>query len=188
MEIIKTKLEGVLILKNKKHIDERGYFEELWNKKNFNKENIFTNFLQDNHSLSLSRNTFRGLHCQKPPYEQIKLIQCLKGKILDIVVDFRYGSPTYGQSIIEELTEENYKQIFIPAGFLHGFLTLIDNTEIYYKCSDYYSPENEINVNIIDPYLNLDLGINLNDIIISKKDKNSPIFKDIYSPFSYIEK
>ena len=145
------------------------------------------NFVQDNHSLSAQTNTVRGLHFQSPPHAQAKLVRCGRGRLLDVAVDIRKGSPTFGQWVAEELSFENGKQLLIPHGFLHGFVTLEPDTEIIYKCDDYYAPECDGAVRFDDPDLGIDWGIDPNKAILSDKDANAPFLKDFDSPFIYKE-
>lgn len=141
MKIETTALVGVLIITPARHGDARGFFSESWNQKRMQDAQIDLDFVQDNHSLSMQTNTLRGLHYQTPPHAQAKLVRCGRGRLLDVAVDIRKGSPTFGQHIGVELSFENGKQLLIPAGFAHGFVTREDETEIVYKCSDYYSPD-----------------------------------------------
>jgi len=140
-------------------------------------------FVQDNQSLSKDVGTVRGLHFQAPPHAQGKLVRCLRGKIIDVVVDARINSSTYGQHIKAELTDENGEQLWVPPGFLHGFVTLVPDTVIVYKCTDYYAPECDGNVLWNDPDLGIDWGLDSNKAILSNKDSNAPRFKDFESPF-----
>lgn len=140
MKIETTDLEGVLILTPARHGDARGFFSESWNRSRFLDAGIDIDFVQDNHSLSSRKGTLRGLHYQAPPHAQAKLVRCGRGALYDVAVDVRRGSPTYGDWIGVELSFENGKQLLVPEGFLHGFMALTDDTEIIYKCSDYYAP------------------------------------------------
>lgn len=143
MEIVETTLPGVLILLPKRFGDDRGFFAETWNRRALAGRGVDIDFVQDNHSLSARAGTLRGLHFQAPPQAQAKLVRCGRGRLLDVAVDIRSGAPTYGGWVAEELSAANGRQLLIPAGFLHGFLTLEDDTEVIYKCSDYYAPEAE---------------------------------------------
>jgi len=165
--------------------DQRGFFSESWNKRILEKEGIYTNFVQDNHSVSLKVGTLRGLHFQKPPHAQVKLVRCGRGRIFDVVVDIRKGSPTFGGSFGQELSFENGKQLFIPVGFMHGFVTLESNTEIVYKCSDYYSPDCDRVVRFDDPDLAIKWPMDTANAIFSEKDSRAPFFKEFDSPFVY---
>ncbi|MDH2327885.1 dTDP-4-dehydrorhamnose 3,5-epimerase [Cereibacter sp. SYSU M97828] len=181
MQIEKTKLDGVLVITPRRFGDDRGFFSESWSRKLLASHGIDIDFVQDNHSVSSAVNTVRGLHFQSPPHAQAKLVRCGKGRLFDVAVDIRIGSPTYGQWIGEELSFENGKQLLIPAGFLHGFATREPDTEICYKCSDYYAPE-------CDGAVRWDsVGIDWNltgDPILSAKDTAAPALADFKSPFA----
>ena len=181
----KTTLEGVFIIQPKRFEDSRGWFSETWNQNHL--DAVFDNirFVQDNHSLSIPKGTVRGLHYQSPPAAQDKLVRVLSGSITDIAVDIRIGSPTYGKSLSVKLSKDNGKQLLVPKGFLHGFITLEKNTEILYKCSDYYSPEHEAGIKFDDSDLSIDWGIGTSEVTLSEKDRDLPSFKDLISPFIY---
>jgi len=164
---------SVLVFKPEKYFDERGYFSETYNLKELNKIGLQTTFVQDNYSFSRSKNVFRGLHFQNSPHAQAKLIRVLSGSILDIVVDLRKESDTYLSHRMFTLSKRNFKQIYIPVGFAHGFLTLSSNTEILYKTSDYYYPDLEKTLSWEDESLNIQLPVKKTDLIISEKDKNA---------------
>jgi len=182
MNLIKTKLDGLVVLKPTVFKDNRGYFMESYNQKNINKLFGNVNFVQDNESES-SRGVLRGLHFQKPPYTQAKLVRCLKGSVLDVALDLRKDSKTYGIFETISLTEENKKQLFIPKGFAHGFIVLSKSAILSYKVDNYYNPESESGIIWNDPDLNIDWKINKNEIIVSEKDKNLPTFNEIINPF-----
>ena len=182
MNLIKTKLDGLVVLKPTVFKDNRGYFMESYNQKNINKLLGNVNFVQDNESES-SRGVLRGLHFQKPPYTQAKLVRCLKGSVLDVVLDLRKDSKTYGILETISLTEENKKQLFIPKGFAHGFVVLSKSALFSYKVDNYYNPDSESGVLWSDLDLNIDWKINKNEIIVSEKDKNLPTFKEINNLF-----
>jgi len=182
MNLIKTKLDGLVVLKPTVFKDNRGYFMESYNQKNINKLLGNVNFIQDNESES-SRGVLRGLHFQKPPYTQAKLVRCLKGSVLDVALDLRKDSKTYGIFETISLTEENKKQLFIPKGFAHGFIVLSKSAILSYKVDNYYNPESESGIIWNDPDLNIDWKINKNEIIVSEKDKNLPAFNEIINPF-----
>ena len=184
-EFISKSLSGIILLKPKRFNDLRGFFSETWSQRNLSEVGIDINFLQENHSFSHNAGTIRGLHSQSPPHAQTKLVRCGKGRLLDVAVDIRLGSPTYGQWVGEELSFENGKQLLIPVGFLHGFATLEPNTEIIYKCSGYYAPGFEYSVRFDDPDIDIDWGIRHEDAVLSDKDANAPFLKDLSSPFSY---
>ena len=180
MEIIKTKINGLLILQPKVYSDERGYFFESFRLDLFRKAGIDVHFVQDNESKS-QKGVLRGLHFQNPPYAQGKLVSVVKGAVLDAAVDIRKSSSTYGKSMTVELNEENKTMLWIPEGFAHGFLTLQDETIFQYKCSDYYNKESEGSIIWNDPDLNVLWP--LSAPIVSEKDKKAPFFKDLQSKF-----
>ena len=182
MEIIKTSIEGLLIIKPDVFKDERGYFFETYNKERFAREGLMMNFVQDNESKS-SKGVLRGLHFQKPPYAQGKLVRVVKGSVMDVAVDIRKGSPTYGRWESVVLTEDNKLQFWIPEGFAHGFVTLEDDTIFNYKCTNIYNKESEGSILWNDPDINIDW--NIENPILSEKDKTSPLFKDFKSPFIF---
>ena len=180
MEIIKTSIEGLLIIKPDVFKDERGYFFESYNKERFAKEGLMMNFVQDNESKS-SKGVLRGLHFQKPPYAQGKLVRVVKGSVMDVAVDLRKDSPTYGRWESGILSEDNKEMFWIPEGFAHGFLTLEDNTIFNYKCTNVYNKESEGSILWNDPDINIEW--NIENPILSEKDKLSPLFKDFETPF-----
>jgi len=182
MNLIKTKLDGLVVLKPTIFKDNRGYFMESYNQKNINKLLGNVNFVQDNESES-TRGVLRGLHFQKPPYTQAKLVRCLKGSVLDVVLDLRKDSKTYGIFEPISLTEENKKLLFIPKGFAHGFVVLSKSAIFSYKVDNYYNPDSESGVLWCDLDLNIDWKINKNEIIVSEKDKNLSTFNEIINPF-----
>ncbi|WP_306120779.1 MULTISPECIES: dTDP-4-dehydrorhamnose 3,5-epimerase [unclassified Roseitalea] len=167
--------------------DERGFFCEVWNKASFAEAGIEADFVQDNHSLSRSAGTIRGLHFQAPPHAQAKLVRCGRGRLLDVAVDIRRGSPTYGQWYGAELSFENGRQLFIPEGFAHGFATLEPDTEIIYKCSGYYAPDSEGAIRFDDPDLAIDWGVDPARAVVSDKDRAAPLFAALKSPFTFTE-
>mgnify|MGYP000156091416 CR=1 FL=1 len=180
MKIIKTEIEGLLIIEPRVFEDERGYFFESWSKDAFENAGLDINFVQDNQSVS-SKNILKGLHFQKPPHAQEKLVRVIKGSVLDLVVDLRKKSKTYGEYILEELSEYNNHQLFLPKGMAHGFLTLEDNTIFTYKCSEFYCKEAEDSIIWNDS----SIGIKWPDIIplLSKKDLYAKKFSSFVSPF-----
>lgn len=179
--VSKTEIEDVLIVEPKAFGDNRGWFMESYSKRDFEAAGIMANFVQDNRSFSSKKGIIRGLHFQRNPMCQAKLLTCLKGEILDVAVDLRKDSPTYKKWISVKLSAENKKQIFIPKGFAHGFLTLTDDVEIMYKCDEFYSPESDGGIRFDDPEIGVDWGIK--DPILSEKDKNAPFLKDIELDF-----
>ena len=182
MNLIKTRINGLFVLKPTIFKDHRGYFMESYNQKNINKLLGNINFVQDNESES-SRGVLRGLHFQKPPYSQNKLVRCLKGSVLDVVLDLRKDSKTYGIFETILLTEENKKQLFIPKGFAHAFVVLSETAIFSYKVDNYYNPDSESGVFWNDLDLNIDWKINKKEIIVSEKDKSLPTFNNIINPF-----
>ena len=180
MQIIDTKIEGLKIINPKILKDTRGYFFESWNKESFREHGIDANFVQDNQSLS-SKGVIRGLHFQNPPFEQGKLVRVIKGAVIDVAVDIRKESPTYGQHVAIELNEENKTMFWIPPGFAHGFSTLQDDTILSYKCSGIYNQGSEDSLLWNDPELNINWRIN--SPIISDKDKNAQQFSRFKSLF-----
>lgn len=166
--------------------DARGFFSESWNRKTLAAQGITLDFVQDNHSLSAQIGTIRGLHFQSPPHAQAKLVRCGRGCLFDVVVDIRRGSPTYGQWLGEELSDQNGRQLLIPAGFLHGFITRAPDTEIIYKCTDYYAPACDGAVRFDDPDIRIDWGLPAGVApILSDKDATAPLLRDLDSPFVF---
>jgi len=185
VKIEKTALPDVLVLTPARHGDARGFFSESWNRRILAEHGITTEFVQDNHSLSRDAGTVRGLHYQAPPHAQAKLVRCGRGALFDVAVDARVGSPSFGQWVGVELSFENGRQLLIPEGFLHGFVTRLPDTEIIYKCSDYYAPEADGAVRFDDPDLGIDWGINTGAAILSDKDAKAPGFAEVQSPFMW---
>lgn len=186
MEIIKTELEGVLIVEPKVFGDNRGWFTETYSKKALAEAGIDVEFVQDNHSFSAQKGTLRGLHFQMNPMAQTKLVRCTRGRIIDVAVDFRKGSPSYKKYIGVELSEENKRQLLLPKGFGHAFLTLTDDVEVQYKVDAYYAPDCDRSVKFDDP----DIGVDWRqwvdcDPIISEKDRKAPLLKDSDCNFVY---
>ncbi len=184
MEIIDTEIEGLKILKPRVFHDSRGYFFESYSKKLFDQEVAEVDFVQDNESCS-SYGVIRGLHFQRPPFCQAKLVRCVKGRVLDVAVDLRKGSPTYGKHVAIELSEDNHLEFFIPHGFAHGFSVLSEIAIFQYKCDDYYHPESEGGLSLLDPVLGIDWHLELGNAILSEKDKRHPLLSDFESPFEY---
>ncbi|MBD5285657.1 MAG: dTDP-4-dehydrorhamnose 3,5-epimerase [Bacteroides sp.] len=182
MNVINTDIEGAVIIEPRIFRDARGYFFESYSKKEFDEKVAPVDFVQDNESMS-TRGVIRGLHFQRPPYAQAKLVRCVKGRVLDVVVDIRKGSPTYGKHVAVELSEENHRQFFIPRGFAHGFAVLSDIAVFQYKCDNYYHPEADGGISILDPSLGIDWGIAFEEAILSDKDKKHPLLSDFDSPF-----
>lgn len=178
MEVIKTEIEGLIIVRPKIYSDNRGYFTESFSQKEFEQKVCNTVFVQDNESCS-NYGVLRGLHFQKPPFAQAKLVRVVKGSILDIAVDIRKDSPTYGKHVAVELSHENKLQIFIPQGFAHGFIVLSNEAICQYKCDNYYSPAHSEGVKWDDEDLNIDWKLPVEDIILSEKDKINPPFSEL---------
>ncbi|NSX56582.1 dTDP-4-dehydrorhamnose 3,5-epimerase [Parasulfitobacter algicola] len=187
MQITKTDLPGVLILTPKRFGDARGFFSEVYNRKTLLDHGIDIEFVQDNHSLSVDVGVLRGLHYQTPPHAQDKLVRVGAGRIFDVAVDIRRGSPSYGKWIGVELSADNGKQLLIPKGFLHGFVTYEPSTEVLYKCSDVYAPDCDGAVHYADPEIGIDWSIETNKVILSDKDASAPFMADFESPFRYEE-
>ena len=184
MIFTKTAIPEVVIIEPKVFGDHRGYFFETFNQKEFEENIGKINFVQDNESKS-TFGALRGLHFQKPSYAQAKLVRCIQGKVLDVVVDVRKQSPSYGKHIAVELSEENKKQLFVPRGFAHGFVTLSEEAIFAYKVDNWYAPEYDTGIIWNDPTLNIDWKINPEDVILSSKDQQLQTFKDLATPFVY---
>lgn len=183
IEVIKTVIPGVLVIEPKVFGDARGYFLESFNAKEFaEKTDLNINFVQDNESMS-SYGVMRGLHFQTPPYTQSKLVRCVKGAVLDVAVDIRKGSPTYGKHVAVELTEDNHRQFFVPRGFAHGFAVLSKIAVFQYKCDNFYAPQADGGVSILDDSLGIDWKIPTDQAILSEKDTKHCLLKDFDSPF-----
>ena len=184
MDIIKTAIEGVVIIEPHIFKDTRGYFFESFSQREFEEKVRKVNFVQDNESMS-SYGVMRGLHFQRPPYTQSKLVRCVKGKVLDVAVDIRKGSPTYGQHVSVELSEDNHRQFFVPRGFAHGFAVLSETAIFQYKCDNFYTPEADGGISIQDESLGIDWQIPTKNAILSEKDIKHLCLKDFDSPFDY---
>lgn len=187
MNVIKTDIEGVVIIEPRIFNDERGYFFESFSERDFCKEVREVRFVQDNESKS-QYGVLRGLHFQKPPYSQSKLMRVIKGAVLDVVVDIRKGSPTFGKHVTVELTEDNHRQFFVPRGFAHGFSVLTPEVIFQYKCDNFYAPQSEGAIAWNDPDLGIDWRIPEDKVILSEKDKHHPRLKDAEWLFDYNEK
>ncbi len=186
MEIIKTAIDGILMIEPRIFKDARGYFFESISQREFDEKVGPIRFVQDNESKSCY-GVMRGLHFQRPPFTQSKLIRCVRGTVLDVAVDIRKGSPTYGQHVAVELSEENHLQLFIPKGFAHGFAVLSETAVFQYKCDEFYHPEADGGISILDDSLGIDWQIHTNQAILSEKDTKHPPLKDFDSPFSFQE-
>lgn len=182
MNIIKTIIDGVVIIEPRIFEDSRGYFFESFSQREFDEKVRPITFVQDNESKS-SYGVMRGLHFQRPPFTQSKLVRCVKGAVLDVAVDIRKGSKTYGQHVAVELTEDNHRQFFIPKGFAHGFVVLSDVAVFQYKCDEFYHPEADCGISITDESLGIDWKIPSNKAILSEKDTKHTLLRDFDSPF-----
>jgi len=192
MNVIKTNIDGVVIIEPRIFEDARGYFFESFSQREFDEKvapilGHTVAFVQDNESKS-SYGVMRGFHFQRPPFTQSKLVRCVKGAVLDVAVDIRKGSPTYGQHVAVELTEDNHRQFFIPKGFAHGFAVLSETAVFQYKCDEFYHPEADGGINILDEKLGINWHIPFNKAILSEKDTKHVLLKDFDTPFTYEEK
>lgn len=184
MEVIKTDIEGPLIIEPKVFGDERGYFFESFSQREFDAKVGELRFVQDNESCS-RRGVMRGLHFQMPPFTQAKLVRCVRGAVLDVAVDIRRDSPTYGRHVAVELTEDNHRQFFVPKGFAHGFSVLSEVAVFQYKCDEFYHPEADAGISILDESLGIDWRIPLEEAVLSEKDTRHPLLSGFESPFVY---
>ena len=184
MEVLKTAIDGVFMIETRLFEDARGYFFESFSQREFDEKVGKVVFVQDNESKS-SYGVMRGLHFQRPPFTQSKLVRCVKGAVLDVAVDIRKGSSTYGQHVAVELTEENHRQIFIPKGFAHGFAVLSETAVFQYKCDEFYHPEADGGISILDDSLGIDWRIPMEKAILSEKDTKHPLLKDCETPFVF---
>lgn len=182
MDVISTDIDGVVIIEPRVIKDARGYFFESYSKREFDEKVAKIDFVQDNESCS-TRGVMRGLHFQRPPFSQTKLVRCVRGAVLDVAVDLRNDSPTYGRHVAVELTEDNHRQFFIPKGFAHGFAVLSDVAVFQYKCDEFYHPEADGGISILDGSLGIDWRIDPHEAILSEKDTRHPLLADFYSPF-----
>lgn len=185
MDIEETALSGVLILTPARHGDQRGFFSESWNAERMAAAGLDYSLVQDNHSLSVEAGTLRGLHFQTPPRAQTKLVRCGRGKLFDVAVDIRHGSPSFGKWVGVELSFENGRQLLIPSGFLHGFVTREPMTEIIYKCTDTFAPDCDAAVRWDDPSIGIDWGLEGNRPILSKKDATAPRLSELAPHFTW---
>ena len=182
MNVIKTSIEGVVIIEPRVFRDARGYFFESFSQREFEEKVGKIQFVQDNESMS-SYGVMRGLHFQRPPFTQSKLVRVIKGAVLDVAVDIRKNSPTYGKHVAVELTEDNHRQFFVPRGFAHGFAVLSDEAIFQYKCDNFYAPQADGGISILDGDLGIDWHIPMDKAILSEKDTKHPLLKDFDSPF-----
>lgn len=186
MEVVKTAIEGVVIIEPKVFKDARGYFFESFSQREFDEKVRKVHFVQDNESMS-SYGVMRGLHFQCPPFTQSKLVRCVKGRVLDVAVDIRKGSPTYGQHVAVELSEDNHRQFFVPRGFAHGFAVLSETAVFQYKCDNFYAPHADGGISIQDESLGIEWHIPMDKAILSEKDLKHLCLKEFDSPFDYNE-
>lgn len=187
MEVRDTRIPEVKVLTPKRFGDHRGYFAETWKAARMAEAGLDLDFVQDNESLSAEPGTLRGLHYQAPPFAQAKLVRCGTGAILDVAVDARRGSPTYGQWVAERISAKDGNQILVPRGFLHGFVTLVPQTLVIYKVDSVYDKESDGGVHCFDPDLGIDWGLSPEEATLSGKDQKAPAFRDWVSPFEYGE-
>lgn len=184
MEVIQTAIEGLVIIEPKIFKDARGYFFDSFSQREFDEKVRKINFVQDNESMS-GYGVMRGLHFQRPPFTQSKLVRCVKGRVLDVAVDIRKESPTYGRHVAVELSEENHRQFFVPRGFAHGFAVLSKTAVFQYKCDNFYTPEADSGISLQDESLGIDWRIPISHAILSEKDTKHLCLKDFDSPFDY---
>lgn len=182
MNVIQTAIDGVVIIEPRVFRDERGYFFESFSQREFDEKVRMINFVQDNESMS-SYGVMRGLHFQRPPFTQSKLVRCVKGAVLDVAVDIRKGSPTYGRHVAVELTEDNHRQFFVPRGFAHGFAVLSETAVFQYKCDNFYAPEADGGISIKDDSLSIDWKIPTESALLSDKDTRHALLREFDSPF-----
>jgi dTDP-4-dehydrorhamnose 3,5-epimerase len=184
MNVSQTKLEGVLVIEPKKFGDERGFFSEVFRESILSDYGFDRAFIQDNHAFSQQKGVLRGLHYQSPPFAQDKLVRVTRGAILDVAVDIREGSPTYGEWVSEVISAENWKQILVPRGFAHGYVTLKENTEVLYKVTEYYAPQADKGLMWNDSTLAIDWQLGEMEPILSQKDKEHPLFNEFKTEFT----
>lgn len=183
MEVIPTAIPEVRIIVPRRHGDHRGFFSEVWNSRALAEAGIDIAFVQDNHSLSAEPGTLRGLHFQSPPHAQTKLVRVLRGAILDVAVDLRRGSPSFGQHVAVELSDRNWRQLLVPKGFAHGFVTLEPMTEVFYKVDDFYAPAHDKGVRWDDPDLGIDWRLEGRTPVLSAKDREQPAWRELPACF-----
>jgi len=186
MQVVSLGIPDVRLATPKKFGDDRGFFSETYNSKTFRAAGIDLDFVQDNHAFSTETWTLRGLHYQSPPYAQDKLVRVVRGSVLDVAVDIRRGSPTYGQHVSAVLTVEDWNQVLVPKGFAHAYLTLEPDTEVIYKVTDYYAPDHDCGLLWNDPDLAIDWPVGEDQVELSPKDRVQPLFKNFSSPFEYV--
>lgn len=185
MQFTELNIPGVYLIEPKRFGDDRGFFSETFSQKVFEEYVPGLNFVQDNHSLSRDKGVLRGLHFQLPPFDQGKLVRVARGRVMDVAVDIRKGSPTYGEHVAVELSADNWQQLWVPPGFAHAFCTLEENTEFLYKVTNFYAPEHDSGLRFDDPDLAIDWPFSADEMILSDKDKTLGSFKDFDSPFTF---
>lgn len=183
MEVIKTDIEGVVILRPRVFADARGYFFEAFSQREFDRLVAPVTFVQENESKS-TYGVVRGLHFQRPPYAQAKMVRCVSGAVMDVAVDLRRGSATYGRHVAVELSEENHLALYMPHGFAHGFAVLSPEAVVQYKCDNYYAPQADGGISLLDPSLGIAWPLDLSEAILSEKDHHHPLLKDFDTPFT----
>jgi dTDP-4-dehydrorhamnose 3,5-epimerase len=187
MQVVETEIPAVKLIKPVRHIDSRGFFSEVFREDALQEHGISVHFVQDNHSLSATKGVIRGLHFQTPPFAQAKLLRIASGSVLDVAVDIRWGSPTFGRHIAAVLSASEWNQIFVPEGFAHGYCTLEPDTEVLYKVSAYYSPEHDRGLLWRDPALGIDWPVSADQALISDKDQRHPPLSQLLRSFQYEE-
>ncbi len=185
MEFERLAIPDIVLIKPIKFEDARGFFSEVWSRRVLAEAGIAADFVQDNHSLSVDKGVVRGLHFQTPPRAQDKLVRVIRGRILDVAVDIRRGSPTFGRHVAVELSAENWRQLWVPRGFAHGFCTLEPDTEVLYKVTDYYAPECDKGLLWNDPALGIDWPVGQDEAILSEKDRSHPLLADLPEVFQF---
>lgn len=185
LEVTPLDLPGAVVIAPKRFSDHRGFFSEVFNARRYAEIGIAETFVQDNHSFSAEKGVIRGLHFQTPPHAQGKLVRVVRGAILDVIVDIRKGSPTFGQHADVELSAENWRQLWVPAGFAHGFCTLTTECEVLYKVTDYFAPDNDKGLAFDDPALGIDWPVAADDAILSEKDRQHPVLANLPDYFTY---
>lgn len=185
IDVTPLEIDGVFEIRPRRFEDERGFFSETWNLARWKEAGIVAEFVQDNHSLSREKGVLRGLHYQAPPMAQAKLVRVSRGAVFDVAVDIRVGSPTFGKWVSAVLSAEHWNQLFVPEGFAHGFLTLQPDTEVQYKTSAPYSPEHDRAIRFDDPGIGIDWPIDVEELILSNKDRKAPLLADVQTGFRY---
>ncbi len=186
MQVTHLDIPEVILIEPMRHTDDRGFFSETYNALAFADAGIDAVFVQDNHSLSRDVGVLRGLHYQVPRYEQGKLVRVIRGRIFDVAVDIRIGSPTYGDYVYAELSADNWRQLWIPSGFAHGFCTLEHDTEVVYKVTNFYNKASDRSIRYDDPEIGIDWPVAVNDLILSDKDRSAPLLEDSEQAFTYL--